>query len=144
CAAGSHRRPYVRNQVHGESLFKLECHQTMESRILRVGCLGKYQRARFRCEFHQSDHFLSCCRVFVVGTKRECVVGTHLEVQDQQQHQSIRAIPARRVLSCRRARGEEELDRKSTRLNSSHVKISYAVFCLKKKKNVEKNTVRRI
>src|SRR5690606_40367943 len=27
-----------------------------------------------------------------------------------------------------------ELDRKSTRLNSSHVKISYAVFCLKKKK----------
>src|SRR5690606_39462044 len=27
-----------------------------------------------------------------------------------------------------------EIDRKSTRLNSSHVKISYAVFCLKKKK----------
>src|SRR5690349_23082479 len=27
------------------------------------------------------------------------------------------------------------LDRKSTRLNSSHVEISYAVFCLKKKKN---------
>src|SRR5690606_40685775 len=28
-----------------------------------------------------------------------------------------------------------QTDRKSTRLNSSHVKISYAVFCLKKKKN---------
>src|SRR3989442_9374103 len=28
-------------------------------------------------------------------------------------------------------------DRKSTRLNSSHVRISYAVFCLKKKKKVE-------
>src|SRR5690606_28820247 len=27
----------------------------------------------------------------------------------------------------------DQLDRKSTRLNSSHVKISYAVFCLKKK-----------
>src|SRR5690242_21376255 len=27
------------------------------------------------------------------------------------------------------------LDRKSTRLNSSHMSISYAVFCLKKKKN---------
>src|SRR5690554_7736265 len=27
------------------------------------------------------------------------------------------------------------LDRKSTRLNSSHVRISYAVFCLKKKKS---------
>src|SRR5690606_28451237 len=30
------------------------------------------------------------------------------------------------------------LDRKSTRLNSSHVKISYAVFCLKKKKKINK------
>src|SRR6266700_6601028 len=29
------------------------------------------------------------------------------------------------------------LDRKSTRLNSSHVKISYAVFCLKKKKIIQ-------
>src|SRR5690349_23741683 len=29
---------------------------------------------------------------------------------------------------------EAEEDRKSTRLNSSHVEISYAVFCLKKKK----------
>src|SRR5690625_5353514 len=29
---------------------------------------------------------------------------------------------------------EADLDRKSTRLNSSHVAISYAVFCLKKKK----------
>src|SRR3989442_5573076 len=27
-------------------------------------------------------------------------------------------------------------DRKSTRLNSSHVRISYAVFCLKKKQNI--------
>src|SRR5690606_4594293 len=31
--------------------------------------------------------------------------------------------------------GIKLIDRKSTRLNSSHVKISYAVFCLKKKKN---------
>src|SRR5437868_11446406 len=34
--------------------------------------------------------------------------------------------------------GDEcQQDRKSTRLNSSHVSISYAVFCLKKKKKVE-------
>src|SRR5205807_8169922 len=31
--------------------------------------------------------------------------------------------------------GSRSLDRKSTRLNSSHLVISYAVFCLKKKKN---------
>src|SRR2546430_7708234 len=35
-------------------------------------------------------------------------------------------------------------DRKSTRLNSSHSQISYAVFCLQKKKNVEQaGTVHR-
>src|SRR5437764_8699939 len=33
-----------------------------------------------------------------------------------------------------------DLDRKSTRLNSSHRCISYAVFCLKKKKNKSKTT----
>src|SRR5690554_7048411 len=32
-----------------------------------------------------------------------------------------------------------EVDRKSTRLNSSHVRISYAVFCLKKKKKNQTN-----
>src|SRR5690625_5490294 len=34
--------------------------------------------------------------------------------------------------------GNDIRDRKSTRLNSSHVAISYAVFCLKKKKNIKK------
>src|SRR3712207_8125840 len=33
---------------------------------------------------------------------------------------------------------DEEEDRKSTRLNSSHANISYAVFCLKKKKKKDK------
>src|SRR5258708_32961225 len=36
---------------------------------------------------------------------------------------------------CRAAGGGVSLDRKSTRLNSSHQIISYAVFCLKKKKH---------
>src|SRR5690625_6112509 len=44
-----------------------------------------------------------------------------------------------------RIRGEalfiRALDRKTTRLNSSHVAISYAVFCLKKKKRVSKMCV---
>src|SRR5688572_32647227 len=38
--------------------------------------------------------------------------------------------------ACRPETGEE--DRKSTRLNSSHSQISYAVFCLKKKKKKNK------
>src|SRR5207302_7457004 len=39
---------------------------------------------------------------------------------------------------CRCAGVGADRDRKSTRLNSSHVKISYAVFCLKKKKKKTK------
>src|SRR5690606_40284332 len=38
--------------------------------------------------------------------------------------------------------GDHE-DRKSTRLNSSHVKISYAVFCLKKKTQAHPSNLRR-
>src|SRR2546429_7055780 len=39
-----------------------------------------------------------------------------------------------------RARGSSRPDRKSTRLNSSHGYISYAVFCLKKKKKEKINS----
>src|SRR5204863_7460481 len=42
--------------------------------------------------------------------------------------------PARRCGSLPPPAQMPGLDRKSTRLNSSHVEISYAVFCLKKKK----------
>src|SRR5207249_11384463 len=38
----------------------------------------------------------------------------------------------------------EFIDRKSTRLNSSHVSISYAVFCLKKKKKKQQLTIKKI
>src|SRR3712207_8304986 len=42
-----------------------------------------------------------------------------------------------RLVEENEARAVDE-DRKSTRLNSSHANISYAVFCLKKKKQYEK------
>src|SRR5256885_11640527 len=45
--------------------------------------------------------------------------------------EETRLLPERKVLYQFSARGQ---DRKSTRLNSSHLVISYAVFCLKKKK----------
>src|SRR2546430_12674680 len=43
------------------------------------------------------------------------------------------------IWRCENSRAKEwrdNRDRKSTRLNSSHSQISYAVFCLKKKKNI--------
>src|SRR5471030_2238919 len=39
--------------------------------------------------------------------------------------------------ACHFVRQDGDGDRKSTRLNSSHLGISYAVFCLKKKNNIE-------
>src|SRR5437868_11431896 len=43
-------------------------------------------------------------------------------------------IPVARIELLDEVQIDEQLDRKSTRLNSSHVSISYAVFCLKKKR----------
>src|SRR5215208_1090330 len=50
----------------------------------------------------------------------------------------ISAVAHREPLGRRAAPGgrDHDEDRKSTRLNSSHVAISYAVFCLKKKKTI--------
>src|SRR5438105_7357178 len=49
-------------------------------------------------------------------------------------HEHLAALVAR----CSWRRTSRTRDRKSTRLNSSHEWISYAVFCLKKKKNKKK------
>src|SRR2546426_4864206 len=46
--------------------------------------------------------------------------------------------------SCTSSTGAGRGDRKSTRLNSSHLVISYAVFCLKKKKKTVKEDERNL
>src|SRR6476620_12071630 len=54
-----------------------------------------------------------------------------------------RSAPTRRPSRREdRRRAPRSPDRKSTRLNSSHANISYAVFCLKKKK--QKNATQRV
>src|SRR5687768_18073317 len=58
-----------------------------------------------------------------------------------------RILLQRRLLERRRRHGRARLrehrDRKSTRLNSSHGYISYAVFCLKKKKKKKINKIQQ-
>src|SRR3712207_7702187 len=56
---------------------------------------------------------------------------------DQQQHQ---VLPAPRLEGDEVRERERDEDRKSTRLNSSHANISYAVFCLKKKTTPDTTT----
>src|SRR5207253_11213513 len=63
----------------------------------------------------------------------------HGEPQHAIASQPFQAIHdlAHRVQPRRPGGDRDDRDRKSTRLNSSHVAISYAVFCLKKKKNTQ-------
>src|SRR5256885_2568401 len=73
--------------------------------------------------------------LFPYTTLFRSAVAAHGLLRVQQGH----ALHARQ-LQCARA-GRGPADRKSTRLNSSHLVISYAVFCLKKKMT---NTTRAI
>src|SRR3712207_7812524 len=52
-----------------------------------------------------------------------------------------RLCQAHNVMPFEHDRNRLRLDRKSTRLNSSHANISYAVFCLKKKKTNKSLTI---
>src|SRR5256885_6532904 len=68
----------------------------------------------------------------VVGAERDGIPAA-APVLGGDQDDAIRgARPVNRTGRC----VLQDLDRKSTRLNSSHLVISYAVFCLKKKKKV--------
>src|SRR5258708_9756594 len=51
-------------------------------------------------------------------------------------------IPDTSLLAAAQEIPETHTDRKSTRLNSSHQIISYAVFCLKKKKSTPRSTTK--
>src|SRR5690242_20763148 len=67
-------------------------------------------------------------------------VGHAAEVVDVVvRHQPLHVRPHREVVEA----PVEQRDRKSTRLNSSHMSISYAVFCLKKKKKNKKKQKRK-
>src|SRR5256885_6170077 len=68
--------------------------------------------------------------------------GTPAEVKERSYWLAVLERLARPVLE-NLARGELKKDRKSTRLNSSHLVISYAVFCLKKKKKQPLTALRR-
>src|SRR3712207_7935787 len=67
--------------------------------------------------------------VLEVGLERADQVGPVLGVvADQRRHRVLEERP--HLLRMRRQHPEQQPDRKSTRLNSSHANISYAVFCL--------------
>src|SRR5690606_41945749 len=73
------------------------------------------------------------------------VGGVRLNLRDEDMVMSaydemLRTVRARRPQARLEGAAVQPIDRKSTRLNSSHVKISYAVFCLKKKQQTIRAT----
>src|SRR5690606_15422720 len=107
-----------------------------EGPVLRGGRQGKLQHVQSRVA-HLPYMVSDALRRFGVDDGTD-IGGEMIRIADTQfvhgaaQHlqEAVRAI----VLYAENAQGRATLsDRKSTRLNSSHVKISYAVFCLKKK-----------
>src|SRR2546430_5959226 len=77
----------------------------------------------------RSERFRQCLVQIRTTNRRLCVAPS---VREQTKH--CERVLAREIHLAICDRGDGELDRKSTRLNSSHSQISYAVFCLKKKK----------
>src|SRR6266508_6349960 len=104
-----------------------------DGRVARGMCLGGNGRRRLRRDrARERGRTSDLPPVELLRRSALMTVRTaHVAFLDLQQNQAPRLMSGHHadvaLLLCR-------IDRKSTRLNSSHVAISYAVFCLKKKK----------
>src|SRR2546426_9853892 len=105
------------------------CVENMRAIIARAKAYGSF----VRIDMEQSDYAERTLQLFrrrfhpEFGNAVGVVLQSYLRRTEQDVEQVI-ALGAR-------VRSPAPQDRKSTRLNSSHLVISYAVFCLKKKKN---------
>src|SRR5690242_20845932 len=87
--------------------------------------------------FPYTTLFRSCLedRVAAAGTERLQMPGSSDSGESGTDDENVEVLDLR---LC------HALDRKSTRLNSSHMSISYAVFCLKKKKKTKNIEIHKI
>src|SRR5690606_41784402 len=94
-------------------LYPLPLHDALPIWCCQNPDTGSCQTRHFCTQLFPKEFFQ--CQYTQAYPDRKCVKRTGISI-----------IPLSRLQRCL-------VDRKSTRLNSSHVKISYAVFCLKKK-----------
>src|SRR2546430_13438921 len=84
--------------------------------------------------FPYTTLFRSICRNSRGGATATMRPASSSTMRDASNNASRRSCVTNTIVFCRRcASARNSRDRKSTRLNSSHSQISYAVFCLKKK-----------
>src|SRR5206468_13069533 len=109
----------------------------VSSRFFSVRCYGAHRDlhsfpTRRSSDLEHTGASLETVRMFC-ATARACDLVPLVRVPATEYHLLAGALDV----------GPMGLDRKSTRLNSSHDQISYAVFCLKKKKRNHKQMLSR-
>src|SRR5437762_5697696 len=110
-------------------MTRLSCHRTMNNftpRAQQVLALARKEADRFNHNYVGTEHLLLGLIKLGQGVAVNVLQKMGLDLE------TVRMEVEKQVGS-----GPETKDRKSTRLNSSHRCISYAVFCLKKKKIIE-------
>src|SRR5699024_11395941 len=113
------RCPLCAGNLKTNEMFKNEMYDLVKE---EYDLIGEYKTKRHKIEFKHNicnTVFKQYPETFIIG--RRCPK-CGLERRSKENHYKYNPLLT------------EEEDRKSTRLNSSHVSISYAVFCLKKKK----------
>src|SRR5207249_5565021 len=95
---------------------------TKRRKITRPATAVRFAKKTLAESFHSSKRPFS-----------SLMVSMHSLVPDSRVQEAIQDVKDQRREDENNPKNEGRSDRKSTRLNSSHVSISYAVFCLKKK-----------
>src|SRR5258707_13238195 len=107
-----------------------------QQKILKVRCRGgqrpirrSVRKKQFAIEYLRKELVEIHARELAAEAEQVCALYPTYGVYKV-------VVVLRLVLIPKRRRSDFKPDRKSTRLNSSHANISYAVFCLKKKKKI--------
>src|SRR5256885_12391943 len=119
----------------------------MSKRNERIATTAKLCRKKLMAALTASGSTGSSARLDCIGIRRDATFYTgRLSARreqwrpagrgGQQNHRGRHRYPELPVLAAESSAKRSVRDRKSTRLNSSHLVISYAVFCLKKKKRI--------
>src|SRR5260221_115366 len=126
----------IRNNIDVDKVYVEDENQIVDPRSTQVGAYLKAVTYDLNFKYFQNDHITGDQNSFV-GLSYRINNGGVFGVRPENK---ITGGAVDLSQSGATQATANKLDRKSTRLNSSHTVISYAVFCLKKKKN----TIKRV
>src|SRR6266702_2644630 len=119
------------NQVRVQRLFGIQKKRQAPILLFRVYC---FVRQQLRCAVGISFGFFKFLFFLLILRPPRSTLFPYTTLFRSPARRSRSRHGCRPACRCRSRRCRRARDRKSTRLNSSHVAISYAVFCVKKKK----------